>query len=238
MTENWHINSSRKDDRELKTIPTEKKQNSSIEIIQCKEDKKKDFDERKDYIHVVKKMIEVEKETIQKNPSAIIQKKKLDIIDEDKKKKGMIRKGIVKEMLEKIERQQSNSTLTNSKETLRKEIDIEKDIGEERNMIKKEKEDDSLVRKERTNNSPRNNDSLKEKINERLKSIERFITYTQDNGLVELAKKVEILNSPFDIDRERDIKVLYTTESSDNEKTDRHIRNTICHKCKEYGHIY
>ena len=236
MTKNWHINSSRKDDRELKTIPTEKKQNSSIEIIQCKEDKKKDFDERKDYIHVVKKMIEVEKETIQKNPSAIIQKKKLDIIDEDKKKKGMIRKGIVKEMLEKIERQQSNSTLTNSKETLRKEIDIEKDIGEERNMIKKEKEDDSLVKKERTNNSPRNNDSLKEKINERLKSIERFITYTQDNGLVELAKKVEILNSPFDIDRERDIKVLNTTESSDNEKTDRHIRNTICHKCKQYGH--
>ena len=234
MTENWHINSSRKDDRELKTIPTEKKQNSSIEIMQCKEDKKKDFDERKDYIHVVKKMIEVEKETIQKNPSAIIQKKKLDI--EDKKKKGMIRKGIVKEMLEKIERQQSNSTLTNSKETLRKEIDIEKDIGEERNMIKKEKEDDSLVKKERTNNSPRNNDSLKEKINERLKSIEIFMTYTQDNGSVELAKKVEILNSPFDIDRERDIKVLNTTESSDNEKTDRHIRNTICHKCKQYGH--
>ena len=205
--------------------------------MQCKEDKKKDFDERKDYIHVVKKMIEVEKETIQKNPSAIIQKKKLDIIDEDKKKKkGMIRKGTVKEMLEKIERQQSNSTLTNSKETLRKEIDIEKDIGEERNMIKKEKEDDSLVKKERTNNSPRNNDSLKEKINERLKSIERFMTYTQDNGLVELVKKVEILNSPFDIDRERDIKVLNTTESSDNEKTDRHIRNTICHKCKQYGH--
>ena len=50
----------------------------------------------------------------------------------------MIRKGIVKEMLEKIERQQSNSTLTNSKETLRKEIDIEKDIGKERNMIRKE----------------------------------------------------------------------------------------------------
>ena len=103
-------------------------------------------------------------------------------------------------------------------------------------MFRKEKEDDSLVKKERTNNSPRNNDSLKEKINERLKSIERFITYTQDNGLVELAKKVEILNSPFDIDRERDIKVLNTTESSDNEKTDRHIRNTICHKCKQYGH--
>ena len=41
-----------------------------------------------------------------KNPSAIeiIQKKNLDIIDKDKEK-GMIRKGILKKMLEKIERQ-------------------------------------------------------------------------------------------------------------------------------------
>ena len=40
----------------------------------------------------------------EKNPSAIeiMQKKNLDIIDEDKEK-WMIRKGIVKEMLEKIE---------------------------------------------------------------------------------------------------------------------------------------
>ena len=27
------------------------------------------------------------------------------------------------------------------------------------------------------------------------------MTYTQDNGLEELAKKIEILNSPLDIDR-------------------------------------
>ena len=51
-------------------------------------------------------------ETIQKNPSAIIPKKKLDIIDEDKEN-GM-------------ERQQGNNSLTNSKETLRKKLDIEK----------------------------------------------------------------------------------------------------------------
>ena len=44
-------------------------------------------------------------------------------------------------------------------------------------MFRKEKEDDSLV-KESTNNSPRNNDSLKEKIDERLKSIERSMIYT------------------------------------------------------------
>jgi len=46
-----------------------------------------------------------------------------------------------KEIIERMERQQGNSTLTNSKETLHKEIDIEKDIGKERNIIRKEKED-------------------------------------------------------------------------------------------------
>ena len=145
VNENWHINS-RKDDGELKatnrpiaitykdnkkdigkddlkkeglkTILTEKKQNSSIEVMQYKEDNKKDFDERKDYSHVVQKMIEVEKE---RNSIEIIQKKKVGIIDEDKEK-GM-------------ERQQSNSTLTNSKETLRKKLDIEKDIEKERSYV-------------------------------------------------------------------------------------------------------
>ena len=41
-----------------------------------------------------------------------------------------------------------------------------------------------------TNNSPRNNDSFKEKIDESLKSSERSMIYTQDNGLAELAKKI------------------------------------------------
>ena len=54
-------------------------------------------------------------EPIQKNPSAIIQKK-IDIIDGDKEEKGIIRKGIVKDMLERIKRRQGNSTLTNSKD--------------------------------------------------------------------------------------------------------------------------
>ena len=118
VIENQHINSSRKDDRKLITIPTEKKQNSCIEIMQYKEDNKKD------YSHVVQKMIEVEKE---RNSIETKQKKELDIIDEEKEK-GMIRKGIVKEMLERIERQQCNSTLTNSKDrTLRKELDIGKE---------------------------------------------------------------------------------------------------------------
>ena len=118
VIENQHINSSRKDDRKLITIPTKKKPNSCIEIMLYKEDNKKD------YSHVVQKMIEVEKEG---NSIETKQKKELDIIDEEKEK-GMIRKGIVKEMLERIERQQCNSTLTNSKDrTLRKELDIGKE---------------------------------------------------------------------------------------------------------------
>ena len=38
--------------------------------------------------------------------------------------------------------------------------------------------------------------------------------YIQNNSLVELTKKIEILNSPFDINRKRDITILNTTESS------------------------
>ena len=60
--------------------------------------------------------------------------------------------------------------------------------------------------------------------------------YTQNNSLAELTKKIEILNSPLDIDRKRDITVLNTTKTSDNEKNNRHTGNTICHKCKQYGH--
>ena len=207
VIENQHINSSRKDDRKLITIPTEKKQNSCIEIMQYKEDNKKD------YSHVVQKMIEVEKEG---NSIETKQKKELDIIDEEKEK-GMIRKGIVKEMLERIERQQCNSTLTNSKDrTLRKELDI----GKEREIMKKEKErynNDSLekvVNKEEKDNNSKKSNSLKKEIDERLKSIERSITYTQDNGLAKLAKKIEILNSPLEIDRKRDITVLNNTKLS------------------------
>ena len=55
-----------------------------------------------------------------------------------------------------------------------------------------------------------------------------------NNNLAELAKKIEIFNSLLNIDRKRNITILNTTELSDNEKTDKHIRNTICHKCKQY----
>ena len=68
----------------------------------------------------------------------------------------MIRKGIVKEMLEKIERQ--NDTIVKI-EAIRKKLDIKRDIERERRMsILVE-----LVNKGWTNNSPKKNDSLKEK---------------------------------------------------------------------------
>ena len=50
-------------------------------------------------------------------------------------------------------------------------------------MIRKEKEDDSLVNEGWKNDSFKKNDSLKEKIDERLKSIERSMIYTQYNSL-------------------------------------------------------
>ena len=94
-----------------------------------------------------------------------------------------------------------------------------------------------VVNKEEKDNSSKKSNSLKEEIDERLKSIERSMTYTQDNGLAELIKKIEILNSPLEKKEiKRDVAVLDITKTSDNEKNDRHIRNTICHKCKEYGH--
>ena len=54
--------------------------------------------------------------------------------------------------------------------------------------------------------------------------------------MIELTKKMKILNTPLEIDRKRDIAVLNTTKLSDNEKIDRQINNIICHKCKGYGH--
>ena len=71
-------------------------------------------------------------------------------------------------MLEKIERQ--NDTIVKIK-TIRNKKDIERQ--RQRSTLVE------LVNKGWTNNSPKRNDSLKEKINERLKLIERSMMYTQ-----------------------------------------------------------
>ena len=112
-----------------------------------------------------------------KNPSAIetIQKKNLDIIDEDKEK-GMIRKGIVKEMLEKIERQNDNTLKLANIETLHKKLDLERDIEKERHMTRKEIEKErhnsvsveKVVNKEEKDNSPKKSNSLREEIDAKI----------------------------------------------------------------------
>ena len=95
-----------------------------------------------------------------------------------------------------------------------------------------------LVNKEWRNNSPKENDRLKKEIDKKLKSIIRSLTDTQDNNsFTKLTKKIETLNAALERRNiERDITVSDITESSDNEKKDRHDRNTVCHKCKGYGH--
>ena len=117
-----------------------------------------------------------------------------------------------------------NSTF---KESLRRKLEVEEEIGK-----------DELKEREIVNKGGKNkNNNLKVEIQKRLKSIEKDLIYTQTDSLIELTKKMKILNTPLEIDKKRDnIAVLNTTELSNNEKNDRHVNNTICHKCKGYGH--
>ena len=97
-------------------------------------------------------MIEVEKES---SPIQIMQEK--DDIERQKSNnkkydlivimerttriedKGMIRKDIVKEMLEKIERQNDNTLKLANIEALLKKLDIERDIEKERHTTRKDR---------------------------------------------------------------------------------------------------
>ena len=126
--------------------------------------------------------------------------------------------GKVKDML----KPKDNSTF---KESLRRKLEIEEEIGK-----------DEPKEREKVNKGRKNKNSLKEKIDERLKLVERSIVETQKDSLTELTKKMKILNTPLEMARKRDIAVLNTTKLSDNEKIDRYISNIICHKCKGYGH--
>ena len=104
--------------------------------------------------------------------------------------------------------------------------------------LKEEIGKDELKEREIVNKGGENkNNKLKEEINKRLKLIETSMVETQNNSLTGLTKKIEILNTPLKTDRKRGIAILNITELLDNEKIDRHVRNIICYKCKEYGHI-
>ena len=79
------------------------------------------------------------------------------------------------------------------------------------------KEEERLVNKDEKDDSSKKSNSFKEEFDERLKSIEKSMDYTWDNSLVDLAKKIEILNSPIEIEEmKKDIIVLEITKLSDN----------------------
>ena len=102
----------------------------------------------------------------------------IEIIQEKndiERQKSIIRRGTVKEMIERMERQ-NNSTLkiankeTSSIQTIQKKddmIDIEREKGKIMKEIEEERQKDSLidlVNKEWGHNSPRENDRLKKEI--------------------------------------------------------------------------
>ena len=124
VIENWHINS-RKDDRELKAT------NKPIAITY--KDNKKDFGKDDLKKEGLKTILTQKKQ----NSSIEIMQYK----DDTKRTTRIEDKGIVKEMIERMERQSKKET--SSIRAICKKIDIGKDI--EKDMIEKEKESNSLV---------------------------------------------------------------------------------------------
>ena len=173
MTDNWYINSNSKEvvDKNLQTLKATDRlvDNNTGQIkerVTHVEDKIKDLTKERSTIENDRL-----KEMVEKQNNIQIICKKLDtdrhknLIKTSKKEslheklidnnKEIIKNGMVKEMKERIESQQ-----TNSKDgTLRKGLDIGKDIVKQRNMTKKEKKDDS----------PRNNDDSLKELYERQK---------------------------------------------------------------------
>ena len=218
MIDSCYINNNLKEeiDKNLQTlkaidIRVDRKTNPIEESITRIEDKRKDLIKEKSTIESVRNIINKDKE------------------------RDKIKKGMVKEILDKLERPNSEK-----KEVIHRKLDIKDEIekvnkGRKNKNNLKEKVNSNSVVKVKVEKDKKY-ESLKEKIDERLKLIERSIAKTQNNSLTKLTKKMEILNTPLEIDRKRDIAVLNTTELSDNEKIDRQINNTICHKCKTHGH--
>ena len=263
MTDSWYINNNSKEEID-KTLQTLKVTNRKVdeETGPIKERVTRIKDKRKDLLK--------ERSTIESVR---------DIINEDKER-GKIRKGIVKETLDKFERQngdkkevirrkldikdeidkvnnsndslkemvekQNNKEEASSIQIICKKLEIEIDLQEEKEFslnkdIKRQKDEDVIRRrlkveigkdelKEReiVNRGGKNkNNKLKEEIEKRLKLIEESMVDTQNDSLTELIKKIEILNAPLDIEKIREITVLNTIDLSDNEKTDKYVRNTI-----------
>ena len=234
VIEYWHINNSRKNDREPKAIAIIYKDNmKDLETLKSTDKK---FEEKND-IGRQKRNKDSLIETSDERSNSTLKlanlkeklSKNLDIEEEiekerDKKEKykgdSLVNKGwktsnnSSKEVVEK----QNNKEEASSIQIICKKLEIERDIKKEKELTKEEIDKEKLKLREIVNKGweNNNNDNLKEKIYERIKSIERSIIYIQNDSLAELTKKLEILNTPLDIDRKRNITVLNTTESSDN----------------------
>ena len=189
----------------------------------------------------LKEEIEQERKT-----STIVQdkvKEKIERQNSEKLCRKLDTKDVVGKVIKDMQKPKANSSL---KESLHRKLETKDEIGKvnkgrknnNNGNLKEKANSDSVVKVkvEVVNKKAKKCNSLKETIDERLKLIERSIVDTQNNSLTELTKKMKTLNTPLEIDRKRDIAVLNTTELSDNEKTDKHVNNTICHKCKKHGH--
>ena len=99
-----------------------KEERSSTEIMQEEDDIERQENKNKKDGIVKERITRIEAKGKSSSAIEIIQKKNLDIIDKDREK-GMIRKCIVKEMLEKIERQNDVKI-----EAIRKKLDIKGEI--------------------------------------------------------------------------------------------------------------
>ena len=160
MTDNWHINNNRKDETGLQTlkatdIRVDRKTNPIEERVTRIEDKIENFIEERSNIDSVR-----------------------DIINEDKER-DKIRKGMVKETLEKFERPNSEN-----KEVIRRKLDIKDEI-------------------DKVNNS---NDSLKEMMekHDNNKEVSSSIQIICKKSEIDLQKGKEFFSKQ-NIKRQKDI---------------------------------
>ena len=124
-----------------------------------------------------------------------------------KKENSTLEESLRAKIKEEIEQERTNTIVQdkakemierqNSEKICRK-LDTKDEIGKV-NKGRKNKNNDSVVKVkvQVVNKKDKKCNSLKEKINERLKLIERTIVDSQNNSLTKLTKKIKILNTPF-----------------------------------------
>ena len=165
-----------------------------------------------------------ENNTLKESLSQKLKEERTNTIVQDKTKEMFERQNsedVGKVIIKDMQKPKTNS----SKESLRRKIEVEEKIRHEREIVNKGRKNnygnlkekansDSVVKvKEEivkvVNRKDKKCNSLKEKIDERLKLIERSIIDTQNDSLTELTKKMKILNTLLETDRKRDNSFKY-----------------------------